>query len=932
VVLPTQEPDVVRLRPLTGREDEAIGLFLPFEGDAITPSTFALPDPNRAGDTPGGMLVRDAARLSLRDGAAPFRSMGRLSVAPRPYQFVPLIMALRLDPVRMLIADDVGVGKTIEAGMIARELLDRGVARRLAVICPAHLCDQWEAELRDKFGIAAAVVQPSRIARLERDLPRGDIGIYEYYPHLIVSIDYVKTDRNRDRFIHDAPDLIIVDEAHMASRPRGDADGSQQQRYDFLRRLVAERKPHLLLVTATPHSGIEEGFRSLLGLLDPTFDTYGVTPAPLDRRALLPHVVQRRRKDVQKWLGNETPFPDREALERTYSLSGSYRALFESVLRYCRESIGATSGLRVQQQRVRYWAAIALLRCVLSSPEAAVSVLSERAKRYGENTVEAESGDDLDATYGAQVLDPTEEERASDYVPSAPLQDANPHLQDREKDALGDILRRARAIAGPKEDQKLAMAAKEVAGMLRDGYRPIVFCHFIATAKYLEAQLAVMLKREFPDLHVVAVTGEISDEERRERIAELTAHPVRVLVATDCLSEGINLQEDFDAVLHFDLPWNPNRLEQREGRVDRFGQPKATVRTVLLYGADNEVDLIVLDVLLRKARTIRSQLGISVPVPVGAQQVVQAVVDSLLLRGPSRAAQLQLSFDDPSVSRLHSAWDDAANKEKETRTYFAQHGIAPDEVAEEIAATVPVLGDGASVQRFLANAAQRFGGELHATKRAGVFELYPGDMHQRLGDRGYGGIPLRVVFDKLADPSAITLGRTHPVVAAYCDAVLGAALSPDGDAKFARSGARFTDSVRARTGVLLLRFRYLLRESGGSDPIESFAEEVTVASFERRDGKLAWHEPFDERPALLLADARAVANMTSSERADHVRWALDFVQQDPKWYTPVRDARVRQLRESHDRLRKLTKARHMAIDPHPPDILGCYVLVPGGDR
>src|SRR5437899_2487171 len=153
VVLPPEEPGVVRLRPLTGRDDDAVGIFVPLEGSP-QPSSFRPPDPDQAGDLTGGLLLRDAARLSLRSSAAPFRSLGRLSVAPRPYQFVPLIMALRLDTVRLLIADDVGVGKTVEAAMVARELLDRGIAKRMAVLAPAHLCDQWERELREKFAIS----------------------------------------------------------------------------------------------------------------------------------------------------------------------------------------------------------------------------------------------------------------------------------------------------------------------------------------------------------------------------------------------------------------------------------------------------------------------------------------------------------------------------------------------------------------------------------------------------------------------------------------------------------------------------------------------------------------------------------------------------------------------------------------------------------
>jgi hypothetical protein len=168
IVLPSREPEVLRLRPLTTAQGEEVGLFLPLEGERARPARFADPEPVAGGDATGIVTLFDAARLSLRSGAGPFRSLGRISVVPRPYQFVPLIMSLKHSPVRLLIADDVGVGKTIEAAMIARELLDRGLARRLAVLSPAHLCDQWERALREKFAIEDALVQPSQMRRLER--------------------------------------------------------------------------------------------------------------------------------------------------------------------------------------------------------------------------------------------------------------------------------------------------------------------------------------------------------------------------------------------------------------------------------------------------------------------------------------------------------------------------------------------------------------------------------------------------------------------------------------------------------------------------------------------------------------------------------------------------------------------------------------------
>jgi len=925
VVLASDHPRVLRLRPLTGSEEDAIGVLWALEHDLVQSSHFVPPDPTTAGDFLGGILLQDAARLSIRNGAAPFRSLGRLTVVPRPYQFVPLIMALRLDPVRLLIADDVGVGKTIEASMIARELLDRGVAKRLAVICPAHLCEQWQIELRDKFGIDAVVVQSATIGRLLRAMPRSDLSPYQYYPNIIVSIDFVKSDAHRDGFLRDAPDLVIVDEAHIAARPGGQGGSGQHQRHQFVKELASDPARHLLLVSATPHSGIEESFRSLLGLIDPAFDS---DDGELDRKRLVKHLVQRRRTDLERWLGTETPFPERLAEERSYPLSGAYRDLYHSVLSYCRESIQSASDLERRHQRVRHWAAIALLRCVLSSPEAAIAVLSERAKRQGlEDIAVFDSEDEIDATYRPQVLDPIEAGDSGDYAPTAPLRDAEPDLSDTERRRLASFLRQARGLAGSKDDAKLIETAQIVGELLQAGHHPIVFCRFIATAKYLETYLPKLLTA-VKSLRVSAVTGEIGDEQRRERVEELSHHPVRVLVATDCLSEGINLQDAYDAVVHYDLPWNPNRLEQREGRVDRFGQKRREVKTIVLYGADNEVDLVVLEVLLRKARTIRKQLGISVPVPAESDQVVQAVVDSVLLRRTGPGRQLGLSLSDPGVSRLHDEWDRAADRQRKQRAHFAQEGIRPEEVQRELEAVDPVLGDAGTVRRFLANAAQRLGGDLRATRHHGVYDLLPGaEMERTLRERGcpIEGT-LRVSFEPVfdgGDPTVLT--RTHPVVDAYCDVVLGRALAPRPDPRFARCSAMLTDAIAERTVCVLLRLRYLLH-----DAVDEFAEEIVLAAFQRREGRVCWLEPW-ESGQTLLAEARPKGNLDAAEQQTLIAWALDFLQSRAGWYEPILTWRTDMLRDSNQRLRNLMRANQLRIEPHrPPDILGIYVLQPGG--
>jgi superfamily II DNA or RNA helicase len=903
-----------------------VGVFLPLESANVKSAAFVDPEPRDAGDATGVMALFDAARLNLRSGAAPFRSLGRISVVPRPYQFVPLIMSLRLDPVRLLIADDVGVGKTIEAGMIAREMLDRGLAKRLGVLCPAHLCDQWERELREKFSLETALVQPSQIARLERQLPRQDISIYEYYPNLVASIDFVKSERHRDPFLRNAPDLIIVDEAHMAARPRGATNKSEHQRYELLRDLAADPNRHILLVTATPHSGIEESFRSLLGMLHPDFDTS--SDRELDRKRLVPHVIQRRRKDVETWLGTDTPFPDRESEETRYDLSPNYQGLFEDVLDYCRETIEAGSGLGAAQQRVRHWAAIAILRCLLSSPDAATAVLGARAAKLARDEAGSTSEEEVDETYRPQVLDALGDEETSDYAPTGPLEDIEAAWSEAERRRLRRFSARASALAGPEQDHKLAALAENLHRLLRDGHRPIVFCRFIQTANYLETWLSKLLKKEFPEIDVRAVTGEIHDEQRREKVAELSESNPRVLVATDCLSEGINLQDHFDAVLHYDLPWNPNRLEQREGRVDRFGQPRDIVKTILLYGANNPVDQVVLDVLIRKAHAIRRTLGIAVPVPVEAERVVQTVVDNVLLRRADWEVQFELALDTPDVSRLHEAWDEAADKEKRQRGYFAQQGIQPDEVAREIEATDNVLGDTRACQRFLADALQRFGGRLDPTSKDGVFTLKPGHLGAKLAAAADEELPLAVTFDRRKDESAHYLGRTHPLVSLVCDAVLGEAFGPEPDDRFARAGAMYTDAVGHRTVLLLLRFRYLLREQ-----VEEFAEEIVLSAFQRRGDALKWLDPLDTAGRVLAAEASPVANIPTPERIEQVTWALEFLKNKEDWHAPLVEWRVDELQAAHTRLRKLLKAPTLDIRPHmPPDILGCFVLVPAGRR
>ena len=181
VVLPSNDQDLLLIKPLGGSDEEITGIYLPlkFKEDQIESTDFPFPAKEDLGDFSSARLLYNSCRLSFRNGAGPFRSLAKLSFRPRAYQIVPLIMTLKQqNPLRLIIADDVGVGKTIEALLILKELLERGEIKRFAVIALPHLCEQWQAELKDKFGIEAVVIRSNTQARLDREIP-GDTSVYD---------------------------------------------------------------------------------------------------------------------------------------------------------------------------------------------------------------------------------------------------------------------------------------------------------------------------------------------------------------------------------------------------------------------------------------------------------------------------------------------------------------------------------------------------------------------------------------------------------------------------------------------------------------------------------------------------------------------------------------------------------------------------------
>ncbi|MEU9178917.1 DEAD/DEAH box helicase [Streptomyces sp. NPDC048550] len=940
VVLPESKPDLLVLRPLGGSDDDIAAVFPAFE--TVEEAKFKLPEPSDLGDQRAAGLLRTALRVGFRSGAGPFRSLAGIAVEPRAYQLVPLLMSLRQQTVRMLISDDVGIGKTVEAGLIASELLAQGEASGLAVLCSPALAEQWQEELRTKFGIDAELVLSSTVSRLERDLDLGQ-SLFDKHPQVIVSTDFIKSTRHRDDFVRHCPDLVIVDEAHTCVAADDTTAGAQNQlRYELLRRVSEDEQRHLILVTATPHSGKESAFRNLLGLVKPELASVDLD-SEAGRKLLARHFVARKRADVRTYLTKEdglddnslaqrTAFPsDRYFKDETYKLSPAYRALLDDAIAYASERVEAAGAQGGREARIAWWSAIALLRSLVSSPRAAAKTLVTRSAAA--IAASAEEADRLGAPLNSDAAD-SDTLEGMDVAPGAETEEAGARL--------AELAERAADLEGTEQDLKLKALIKHLKGLLADGYHPIVFCRYIPTAEYVAEKLKA---KGGVKATVAAVTGTLSPQQRIERIEELAeeagADPAarRVLVATDCLSEGVNLQHYFDAVVHYDLAWNPTRHDQREGRVDRYGQKRDEVRVITLYGADNGIDGKVLEVLIKKHRQIKKDLGISVSVPDELSTgVTDAIVEWLLMRGRNdQDALFSADAFKVSTEKLDSDWNSAAEREKASRSRFAQRSIHPQEVAREVAAIRQALGSAGEIDTFVRESLGALGsvirpdGEDFTAQVGGT----PAGLRDALApvvgpeiiekDRP---IPFR------ADP-AVTRGeaalvRTDPVVGALAAHVLNAALDreADGARPARRCGVVTTDAVTTRTTLLLVRYRFHLTLPSRSGEKQLVAEDARLLAFQGAPKNAVW---LSQEEAVALLDASATENTDFHYGERTMTRILDQLPAVSDHLSAYGEELAAELDASHRRVRAVTGefVRGLAVTAQQPaDVLGAYVYLP----
>ncbi len=663
---------------LASVEEDALGeettLVWEVEPGASVRESFELPDvdgfdqPDRLDAFLDAVRWGAVSQADLRALQAPFRS----GIEIEDYQLDPVVRALSMPRVNLLVADDVGLGKTIEAGLVVQELALRGRVRTVLVVCPASLQIQWRDQMRDKFGLEFRIVDSELMKTLRRT--RGlHVNPWTHFPRLITSIDYLKRERPLRLFREVVPpegtpiqgtrsapgvarwprkfDLLIVDEAHNIA-PAGSAHYAVDSQRTRAIRFLSPHFEHRLFLSATPHNGYRESFTSLLELLDNQRFARGVEP---DRAQLERVMVRRMKYELPpRWDGSPR-FPARELapLEVPWTEADreAHRTLqaFADLRRQNPEAAADPGELATQGYAAEF--VLKLLKKRLFSSPAAFRNTLERHREALDRAGQRPARTVLKPTEGLlrRRVAGLDEDFGDDNAYQETLDEVVREtsgvmrpLTGPERDLLEKLLRYAET-SERRGDAKLGCLLEFVEATVRPGgrwgdTRLIVFTEYRDTQKWLQEKLAARNLADHGLLEVIY--GGMPTEEREAVKAAFQADPaespVRILLATDAASEGIDLQNHCSRMVHYEIPWNPNRLEQRNGRVDRHGQKDDRVRIHHFVGqgyrsragastpGDLEGDLEFLMRVALKVENIREDLG--KVGPVLAAQVEEAML------------------------------------------------------------------------------------------------------------------------------------------------------------------------------------------------------------------------------------------------------------------------------------------------------------------
>ncbi len=707
-------------------------------------------------------LAAEARRIRLAHLFDPRLAVHLSLLEPLPHQIQAVYGAmLPRHPLRFALCDDPGAGKTIMAGLYIKELLLRGDVKRCLIVAPGGLVAQWQDELSDRFGL--------RFDILTRDMIEASATADPLAEHdlLIARLDHLsRNDDLVERLRATEWDLTVVDEAHRMSAHRFGGEVKETRRYR-LGKVLAQASRHFLLMTATPHDGKDEDFQLFLALLDPDrFEGRPTDQTVPDVSDLLRRMVKEK---LLRFDGTRL-FPERRATTVAYPLSPLERELYEQVTDYVRDEMNladrlAAAGEGRRGNRVGF-AATVLQRRLASSPEAIYQSLSRRAGRLSDRLEEARSGaittfPDAGPDVDEDDLDDLSEEEV-EALEEAVLGDATAAGTVAELEAEIATLRRLEALAERVRRSGTDRKWTELVGLLED--RPemidetgsrrklIVFTEHRDTLNQLVDRLRTRFGR--PDA-VEAIHGGVRREERR-RVQEVFTHDKDcvVLVATDAAGEGINLQRAH-LVVNYDLPWNPNRIEQRFGRVHRIGQ-QHVCHLWNLVAEDTREGQVYLR-LLDKLEEQRRALGGQVWDVLGAALPGRALRDLLVeaIRYGDRP-EVRAHLDEVVDATVGEGLTELVNQmalASDALDLVDVERIRRDLLEAEARRLQPHY-----VRAWFADAFERLGGRM-AEREAGRFEVTRVPEPVRQANRAVGGKGVvlaryeRVTFDK---------GRSRP--------------------------------------------------------------------------------------------------------------------------------------------------------------------------
>jgi superfamily II DNA or RNA helicase len=831
------------------------GAFGGSEVDVLTPFEDVRPvihqiDPTRPTHLANWLVFHQAFLLeqALGPNALLAVTPGRLRI--EPYQLVPVARCLRMARPRLLLADDVGLGKTVEAGLVITELVARRRASRVLIVTPAGpLLDQWKGEMAERFGLRLAVADRAGLERIRKGTELGT-NPFDHLPLALASMDYLKQDRVLDWLERTNYDLVILDEAHHYSDTGAEdydrADASQRRK---LALVLARAADALLLLSATPHDGHDRSFASLLELLDPSL-TDGKGRAR--EKVYRDFVVRRLKRHVQvthPQSGQPVEFPERQVEPVPVTIDAATHADFLAAQRELLAFVAPE--LRRAMRSRRYDDALAYLALLKRSVSTAYALHSTVAKvRDRLQALADEAAEEADARRNRirtlkaiqrkaakfGILTPAEEEErelmeVEDLAQQLALFSREERGKRRQADQAGDLaerLSRVVELAGrclqddPKLDALVA-SVKEIRKQEPDA-------NILIYTEYADSLGRVRERLDDEKLGTVLTLQGADDEPtRKATTTRFRTHSRVVLAATDAASEGLNLHERCHHLIHLELPWNPNRLEQRNGRIDRYGQwQEPVVRYLYLKGTFEER---VLARLVAKYERQRSKLRF-VPNTLGLGQLEmpdENILQRLLQVVPEvKTDRVAFSFvteedqpDDPDVQALLEEIDASLKRFEATaksHQWLAEEGLHAGELERKEAETARQVGQrvgAVDLTRFVQDAVVLEGGDCQETPygfdlrlpdtwRHGLEELPGWD-----ADRGRMRITndLTVLATDKSEPVGF-LGRAHPLVQRAIDRVRHLALGQKQGVDL-RVSAAF-----ARDGRPALVVTFLGRQSG----------------------------------------------------------------------------------------------------------------------